>query len=444
ADTSPNIDKLSETGVQFDAWFSTSSWTRPGMATIVTGQFPGEVGVYEEKFDKLPPKATTLSERLQEHGYLTLGVNSNPNLNNIFGFNQGFDAYRESGVVWSWMHQKYGGKAFSFTENNADSATEITNLALEALDQHKTTSKPFYLQIVYFDPHGPYAPPKEHRRAIKKDSRFDDYDGEIRFVDHEIGRLYSRLEERKLLDDTLIIITSDHGEGLDDHPGVPESTKHGTHVYDSNIHVPLIFNHPTLTPGRRISQISSSVNLVPTVMDLLGWPVAKKELSSDSVAPLVQNNGSANLPAYIYAETDFRKYRKFAVRSATQKYIRNDDSAFFQLDGAHEGKTLTEQEERALKQVPPQELYVLDGSPEHPGNNLLPDQSEALKTLQAAMKQWEEQVPRIPPLDRYRKDVFVTGDGTVKRDIHASETDMVLDEETLLRLQALGYMNDEE
>ena len=443
ANTSPNIDELAKTGVQFDAWFTTSSWTRPAMATIVTGQFPGEVGVYEEKFDKLPPEATTLSERLKERGYTTLGVNSNPNLNDFFGFNQGFDAYRDSGVVWSWMHHQSPGTAFSFNENNADSATEITDLALEALDKH-ASSKPFYLQIVYFDPHGPYAPPKKHRNAVRRRSRYPDYDGEIRFVDTEVGRLYDGLKLRQLLDDTLIIITSDHGEGLDDHPGVPQSTQHGTHLYDSNINVPLIFWHPTLTPGRRVSQISSSVNLVPTIMDLLGWPVAKEELLSTSVASLVRNKGTAELPQFVHAETDFRKYRKFAIRSATQKYIRNDDSALFQLDGAHEGKTLTEQEEKALRQVPPQELYLLDGSPEHPGYNQLKEQSEAVTILREAMSAWEEEVPRIAPLDRYRQDVFVTGDGKVKKDIHASETDLVLDEETLLRLQALGYMNDDE
>jgi arylsulfatase A-like enzyme len=442
-DVSPNIDKLCREGVQFWNWHSTSSWTRPGMATIVSGHYPGTVGVYEEKYDQLPPDVVLLSERLAEKGYLTLGVNANPNLNAVFGFSQGFEAYRDAGVVWGWM--KSGGlpgeKVFASAKNNSDKATQITSRALEAVD-HFEDKTPFYLQLTYIDPHWPYKPSPANRETVEVGgSEYGGYDGDILYVDTEIQRLLVGLEERGLMKDTLLIITSDHGEGLDDHPGSPDSDQHGNYLYDTHLRVPLILSHPSLPAGHRIDDMSSSLNLVPTIMDLLGWPVTDGELPGISVKPLIQKTGSVQLPEKIYAETDFRNYRKFSVRTEVDKFIRNDDSLAYQEDGAHEGTSLSDQEKAVLTKTPKRELYSMVDGLEYPARNQVRQKPERAEILKQDLQAWEEAVGRRVPIRRSQKDVFILGDGTVVRSVDASAEEPELDADTLERLRALGYMD---
>ena len=96
---------------------------------------------------------------------------------------------------------------------------------------------PFFLQLLYMDPHVPYRIHAEHR----VNSSFPRYDSEIRYVDHHLGALLDEFDRRGLLDDTLVIVTSDHGEGLDSQPGLPKAETHGFTLYDSVLHVPLLF-----------------------------------------------------------------------------------------------------------------------------------------------------------------------------------------------------------
>ena len=441
-DVSPNIDRLCREGVQFWNWYSTSSWTRPGMATMLTGHYPGTVGVYEERYDRLPADFTLLSERLADKGYLTLGVNANPNLNGVFGFDQGFTAYRDAGVVWGWMKQAGmpGDRVFASAKNNNDKAEQITSRALEAID-HFEGKTPFYLQLAYIDPHWPYQPSDANREAVEQaGSEYGGYDGDIYYVDTEIKRLLDGLTERELMKDTLVIITSDHGEGLDDHPGAPDSDQHGNYLYDTHLRVPLIMNHPSLPVGHRINDMSSSLNLVPTIMDILGWPIADGELPGVSTKPLILKTGTVELPDQIYAETDFRSCRKFAVRTQQDKFIRNDDSRAYQEDGAHEQFTLSDLEKAVLSKTPQSELYTMDGL-EYPARNQIGENPERAEILKQDLQEWESAVGRRAPQRRSQKDIFVLGDGTVVRSVEASAEEPELDADTLERLRALGYMD---
>jgi arylsulfatase A-like enzyme len=444
-DTSPNIDALASDGVVFENWFSTASWTRPGMATIVTGKYPGEVGVYEEKFDRLPEEVDTLAERLQESGYVTIGVNSNPNLNGAFGFEQGFDAHLDAGVVWNWMKKSgFEGGAFSSKKNNLDNAKLVTDRALAAVDEMVMGgTKPYYLELVYIDPHWPYSPPEEHKNAVNEaGAKNPGYDGNIRFADFEIARLLAELKKRGVGDDTLVIITSDHGEGLDDHPGVPDSDQHGTHLYDTNIHVPMILSHPRLKKGTRVSSMSSAINLVPTVLEFVGID-ADSSLPGVSVVPLATGAGDVELPEYVYSETDFRVYHKFSIRSDTHKYIRNDDVIAYRTDTSHEKKTLTATEKKQMTRVPRHEFYAVPGG-EYPSKNLFKKQVMAsrIEAMKAVLGTWEEDVPRIPPVNRDKDDVFTLGDGTIVPAVSDGSDGPVLDEATMERLRALGYMDE--
>jgi arylsulfatase A-like enzyme len=451
-DTSPTIDALAKGGVQLDAFYSTSSWTRPGMATLFTGHYPRTVGIYQERYDKLPPSATTLAERLQERGYRTLGITSNPNLNEVFGFAQGFDAHLDAGVVWKWMEPGEENAVMKYREDNLDDARTVTDRALAALDRDAARAQPFYLRVVYIDPHVPYAPPTHHQRAVAKTgSSFQGYDGEIRFADAQLGRLLDGLDERGLLADTLVIVTSDHGEGLASHPNVPGADGHGTTLYDSTTHIPLVLAHPALPAGFRISSLASSIHLVPTVMDLLGWPVVDGGLPGRSLAPLVagevrdfdgdpRGQWSA-LPDAVFSETEWRRNRKVAVRTREARLVRNDDCRAYQEDGIHKGPRLSDEQRAALTRVPALELYA-GGGPEDLPANRATGQPVAAARLEGLLQEWEQETARAAPLNRSSTDVLTLGDGRVvpTGSGGADGSEVELDPATLERLRTLGYI----
>ena len=431
-ETSPNFDRLASEGVQLDWFFSTSSWTRPGMATLFTGEYPRTVGIYMEAFDALPPEALTLAERLSERGYRTIGITANPNLNEDFGFAQGFDEHLDAGFAWAWMKPEVDDSRE--LEDKLDGAREITDRALAAVD--RGTGEPFYMRIVYIDPHGPNAPPPAHL-AVVKDSPTPNYDGEVRYADAEIGRLLDGLAERGLLEDTLVIVTSDHGEGLSSHPEVPKSEGHGTTLYDSTTHIPLVLRHPALPSGRRVEQLASSIHLVPTLLDLLGWPAGEGEFPGRSLAPLIRGEvEQLELPAGVFSETEWRRYSKVSVRTATHRLIRNDDCAMFQREGTFKGPGISENQRKAFTLVPGVELYRTPG-PESPTRNRAEVDRETASDLASLLLAWEEATPRAAPLGRAEDSVLTLGDGRV---VPLGRGEVDLDPETIERLRALGYL----
>ena len=300
----------------------------------------------------------------------------------------------------------------------------------------------FFMQLLYIDPHMPYSPPKKHLKAMKQaGSEHPGYDGGIRFADAQIGRFLNALESRGLHEDTLVIITSDHGEGLDSHPNTPNSRYHGTHLYDSNIHVPLVFNHPALET-HRVNKITSAISLVPTIMDLLGWPIPDGELPGKSAAMLVRKQGGSGLPDKVYAETDWRQNRKVAVRTATTKFIRNDDCQLFQETGAHEGRSLLAKQRAALTKVDGEEYYLMDERHEDISRNEIgAAKSKSVGDLRSAITVWEKKTESKPPLNRAGSDVMTLADKTVVPSGAASGEVPVIDEATMESLKLLGYMD---
>ena len=447
--TSPRLDALARDGVRVSQFFSTSAWTRPGVASLITGQYPRTTGIYEERFDALAPELETLAERLHAHGYATLGITANPNINAWFGFDQGCDLYGDSGVRWPWMPATEGTRPLQPGVAGLDDATAVTDRALAALDRQRSErpGAPFYLQLLYVDPHRPYEPPASELAALTQaGSKHAAYDGEIRHTDAEIGRLLDGLQSRGLLETTLVVVTSDHGEGLDDHPNVPRSYAHGNIVYDSVLHVPLLFSRPDLPSGRVVDTLASSIDLVPTVLDLLGWPLAAQELPGRSLVPLLRGAGTAWDRDRVVSETDWRANRKLTVRTASRRYIRNDDSLAYQSEGVFEGRELEDDERRQLAEVPPQELYDESaGRPEDPvTSNLMASEPEIAAGLAADLLRWERDVPARAPLRRDPEiDVLTTPDGVVPRRSGATSEGPapIIDPELHEHLQALGYLD---
>jgi len=441
--TSPTIDALAKGGVRFANAHANTSWTRPGFANLLTGRYARSVGIYEERFDTLPEDVITLPERLAERGYHTLGLTANPNIGQVFGFAQGFADYRDSAGIWGWMRED-GRPIIDTNGVVSEDATWVTDRALALVDANANALKsaPLYLQVLYVDPHRPWRPPDVHRAPVEASgSKEPRYDGEIRYADAELSRLLAGLKDRGLMDDTLLVFTSDHGEGLQDHPGISNTQYHGNTLYDSVTHVPLVLHHPTLPAGRVVEPLVAGIDLTPTVMELLGWPLSDSaELDGRSLVPLLTGDDPERTP-WVIAETDFRFNRKEAVIGADARYIWNVDAIQLR-QGIYEGPRLLDRARRMLEASPDTELYV-GGAAEKAGHNnrvaAEPGRVAEMETLLAA---WRSQTPSRPPLNRTRKDGLVLADGThvPTPGVDPQSDEVVLDPAIEQRLRDLGYL----
>ncbi len=421
--TSANLDALAAEGLVFEHTIANCSWTRPSIASLLTGVYPRTTGVYKEKYDALSPEVVTLAERFQAAGYATYGMTANPSINSSFGFDQGFDQYADCGVVWPWMEAEEGQEKYKRGRVRLDDARTITDRALEVLEQHE--GGPFYLQTLYIDPHAPYRAPRdfEHELNVHPRGMVENYDAEIAYVDHELGRLLDHL--RSEYPNTLIIVTSDHGEGLRDHRGLRMSKTHGYHLYDSVLHVPLIFHHPRIEPARFEGTVQL-LDLVPTVADLMRLELAEP-LAGTSLERVVRGKRPPPLPTQVFSESQFKEVDKISVREDDVKLVINRD--WESLQAGINADVLSRKGRKRVREAieagGPRELYALPGeeNPTAEGLNLAGDEAEAERVarLEQALLEWDEQTLARPPINRD----------------HNREVD-----DTMIRqLRALGYLD---
>jgi choline-sulfatase len=295
------IDGLARRGVLFEAAFTVAPVTLPAHATLLTGRLPPRHGVRGNSFYTLPHREVTLAEMLKEHGYRTGAVVAAAVLDRRFGLSRGFDLYDDE------MPTNQGGLLIA--ERDAE---VVVSRALAWLD-HDAAGAPFFLWVHLFDPHHPYAPPGSPVPA----SRDAGYDGEIAHADRQIGRLVAALERRDALDETLIVLTSDHGESLGEHG---EDT-HGVFLYDATLRVPLIVVGPGVPTGvRRADAPVSLVDVVPTVLAKLSVVPRPRLDGEDLLAPRPSRR------EFVYSEThlprDFYNWSELrALRSSDTKFV---------------------------------------------------------------------------------------------------------------------------
>jgi arylsulfatase A-like enzyme len=279
--TTPNLERLAGQGVVFKRVIAPSSWTKTSMASIMTGCNPSRHGAQGVK-DVLPRELTTIAEALAGQGYYTIGVNTNPWLKPIFGFNAGFHVYHTLPC-----------------EVSLANAWDVNRSAVELLEQ-VPEGRPVFLYLHYMDVHSPYAPRREffseppvtipglgvvaddeldilyRRRGLDAPAVVQRiiklYDGEIRGVDAAIDQLLKELQRENWFDNTIVAITSDHGEEFCEHGGI----EHGKNLYPEVYEVPLIFIWPDRLPaGVRIGAQVRSIDIAPTLFALAGLDVPK-------------------------------------------------------------------------------------------------------------------------------------------------------------------------
>ncbi|MGH7150835.1 MAG: sulfatase, partial [Planctomycetota bacterium] len=252
----PVLDDLAGRGVRFETALASAPVTLPSHATILTGLDPPHHGVRDNGLFALGGDQVTLAEILAGAGYETAAVVAAFVLDARYGLAQGFATYDDRMVPLE-------GASAAIAQRPAN---QVTDAALAWLDR-RTDTGPFFLWVHYFDPHMPYEPPPPFGGATPEDR----YDGEIAFVDAELGRLLRGLDGRGLGERTLLVFTSDHGEGLGEHG---ERT-HSLLLYDSTMLVPLLFVPPGERGRGRVfdDRAAGGIDVLPTALDLLGLPV---------------------------------------------------------------------------------------------------------------------------------------------------------------------------
>lgn len=274
--TSPNIDALASESILFSHTVSPIPITLPAHSSMLTGTTPLYHKVRDNSSYRLSESNVTLAEILRRNGYVTGAVVGAFVLDSRFGLDQGFGTYNDS-----LGEDKPKDKEKSLFSINECSAERVTHVANQWLEKHYKNK--FFLFLHYFDPHDPYVPhkafsfrPFPFTLSIKKDY----YDSEIAYTDHYIGQVIKKLKDLNLYESTLLIITSDHGEGLGQH----YENSHSHFIYHTTIHVPLIMKVPSGPEGIIINDTVGLIDIVPTVCGFLNIPVPQhvqgKDLSS--------------------------------------------------------------------------------------------------------------------------------------------------------------------
>ena len=351
--TSPNISRLAAQGVRFTAAYAPMPSTAPSHATMMTGLYPVEHGVTLNSIP-LAERHMTLAEHLKKMGYQTHAVVSSYILNRKFGFAQGFDSYDDVFPI-----DGSTVRSASVSNTGFDQQANIaTDKALEVVAKASHTKDPFFLFVHYMDPHSPYVPAKSFlrpldniedtkplhiRHAIRK------YNGEIEYTDQEVGRLLDSLDSLELRENTLIILTSDHGELLWDDG--EELMGHGFTLHESEVRIPLVFSWKgRMEQGRTIQSSVGLTDLLPTILDVVEADQGPVRLDGVSLhAGLLKGEKVAPDRAIFLHRQNYdggeneRGYAKFrnppgrAIRKQGVKYgVRIGDMKFTQ--GGQDGK----------------------------------------------------------------------------------------------------------
>ena len=313
-ETTPHIDAVAREGVLFRQALTPVPLTTAAHSSMLTGTYPPTHGVHLNNGIALAATNVTLAEVLREGGFRTAAFVGGFPLDPQFGLNQGFETY-------DFAFTKTSETTAPYSERSAE---EVTRPALAWLDQHN--AGPFFLFLHYYDPHLPYQPPPPYASAYADDP----YAGEIAYVDQWIGRLVDRLRALHVYDDTLLIITADHGESLGDHG----EKSHGFFVYQSTQHVPLVIRAPGNAKGSRVEGRVSLVDLMPTVLDLTGLNAPERVQGTSLRAGLERRkaqDGARPLYCESLEATQFACSALHGLVEGAWKYIRTPRQELYDL-----------------------------------------------------------------------------------------------------------------
>ena len=276
--TTPNLDRLAQEGTVFEQAMSVAPLTLTAHTSLFTGLLPPHHGVRDNGGDPLGSGHATLAELLRARGFHTAAFVGSAVLQSTRGLARGFDVYRDGITEDPWQRRRVRRPA-----------NEVVDDAVEWLAGQN--GSPFFMWVHLYDAHAPYDVPEPYRALYAGDP----YAGEIAFADAQVGRVFDALDQRRLWEDTTIVVAADHGESFGNHG----ERGHGIFVYQDVIHVPLIVRAPGIRP-RRAASVTSLVDVMPTVLDLVGAPA--QSVDGASLVPLL-TGAARTLDRDAYAES---------------------------------------------------------------------------------------------------------------------------------------------
>lgn len=304
----PTLDALAANGARFERAYAHVPLTLPSHATIFSGIHPPGTGLHVNHQGAIHREVPLLAEMYRAAGYRTGAFIAAWVLNSEFGLDRGFQTYDD------------------LEPDPRDSAVQVERPADEVVDAflawlEREPGARFFAWVHVFDVHDPYEPPEGYSDLPSP------YDGELAFVDAQLGRLLEALDERGLRESTLVVVTADHGEGLGDHG---EGT-HGLLVYDSTTHVPLILSWPGRIEPRVVGSPVALVDLHPTVVELCGGRPSSL-VEGRSLVPALQGQPLDPRPVYSESEYPLRSFGwapLTALRDEGWKYIQAPDEELY-------------------------------------------------------------------------------------------------------------------
>jgi arylsulfatase A-like enzyme len=396
--TTPNLDELSKKGFLFTQAFSNGPWTPASFPSILTSSYSLQYPYSAH----LSPQRIMLSEVLKREGYLTGGVHCCPYLSSFYGYNRGFETFRD------FLFDNYGvqDKINELTKGHGNFTTKIGKKIKDVFGESSSIYRflkvfhsemykimnrdrsenfldivskyakaetinreviswlengvngKFFLWIHYMDVHIPYTPRTEYMNQIgsplpeeirirelneklfkyrgaynKRVNMSEDelrlmidlYDAELRHADEAIGSLLEEITRIGLLDNTLVIVTADHGDEFLEHGSVAHSPK----LYDELLHVPLIFYAPEIDKGKIIDDLVSLLDLAPTIVDVLGIKKPEQWLG-ESLLPLIKGE-QTRIDNGVISEVLAGSKRKTAYRTKKWKFILDEEKNAYEL-----------------------------------------------------------------------------------------------------------------
>lgn len=431
-DTSPVIDKMAAEGVRFDQPAVQWPKTGPSFASIFTATYSKDNEIVRKVGIPLPFEFRMLAEELQAQGYQTRAVVANGAVATDFHFDQGFDTFLET---WKLEEKKPG-----MDPNGAAAVTDLARSLASGLDP----DKPFFLWVHYLDPHFPYTPPADYAGRFQNDEFFDTatkltvdtakdrrqmggignsqvldgrddlafyvarYDAEIAYTDGRIGELLDFMGEQGLMDKTLTVVTSDHGESLGDHHYYFD---HGRFSFQTCVRVPFVVHYPGVIEPGVVSDPVELIDLTPTLLDVAGVPLEDgRWMQGRTLTPLLMGHAGAG-DAFDLAFTE----AGYSTGGQWQKVVRDSRFKLIYAPKREENRWIGGPDV-------PFALYDLESDPEEL-ENVAEQFPDDLKRLQKALSQWNKAEPFHVLID----------DSPV-----ADAADM--DDETRDQLKALGYL----
>ncbi|MEQ8766784.1 MAG: sulfatase-like hydrolase/transferase [Planctomycetota bacterium] len=298
----PNLDKLAAQGVRFPHAISTSPWTLPAHASLFTSTYPSRHGAVHVDSDwearPLGPQLPTLAETLTQYGYETSAIVANRGfLDPFYGLDRGFGWYevlqpKSDGLFWNPIAQRTPLRRYYRLNTNV-LAPEVNEQALAWIDRRSESQKPFFLFVNFMDAHGsPFLPDFSDQvgglgltpgdienlgeiqggaASLDENQRWDLatwYTKEVQYLDDQLGQLFEDLKQREIWDDSLVIVTSDHGELLGEHGGVG----HELYLDEEVLRVPLIVKYPRGTNPADVDHWVQTVDIAPEILRVASIP----------------------------------------------------------------------------------------------------------------------------------------------------------------------------